>query len=166
MSGCREVEASEDATLTLGQLDGMNDAAQRRGFLDERANTENAEDALGGQTFVADGCIVGNGLAIKALQEMISRERDLEQIDECLDPLGGFEEQGSDGQRRLPLVMSLFEVALLLELGEERVAAACERRGREQCGITIVVGIGPGGGFIVVEDEALRGSAATALRRR
>src|SRR5262249_9968945 len=99
----------------------MNDAAQRGGFFDERANTEGTQDALRGHAFFRDRRVGGNGLTIESLYEVISRQGDLEQVDKCLDALGRFEEQRSNRQRRLPLMMGLFDVALLLELGEECV---------------------------------------------
>src|SRR5207247_2439745 len=87
---------------------------------------------------------------------------DFEQVDQCLDPFGRFEEQRPDRQRRLPLMMGLFDVALLLELGEERVGTARQGRRRQQRGIAIVVGVGLGGGFVVMENEAQCRPATTA----
>src|ERR1700688_2714351 len=62
--------------------------------------------------------------------------------------------------------MALFDVTLLFELGEERVGAACQRGGGKESRITIVGSVGLSGGFIVVENKALAGSAGTALGRR
>src|SRR5262249_5763713 len=87
-------------------------------------------------------------------------------VDKCLDALGRFEEQRSNRQRRLPLMMGLFDVALLLELGEECVGTARQGRGREQRGVAIVGSIGLSGGLIVVENEAVRRATTTASRRR
>jgi hypothetical protein len=56
----------------------MNHAAQWGGFLDERADAKGAEDAFAAEASFGDGVIVGNGLAIHALQEVIRRQRDLE----------------------------------------------------------------------------------------
>src|SRR5438552_1739584 len=144
----------------------MKDVAQRCRFLDEWTNTKSAEDALGGQTLFGDGCVSRDRLAIQTLQEVIRRQRDFEQVDEGFDALRRFEEQRPDRQRRLPLMMALFNVALLLELGEEGVGTARYGRRREQRGIAIVGGVGLGGGFVVVENEAVRRPTTTALRRR
>src|SRR5438128_5431389 len=141
----------------------MKDVAQRCRFLDEWTNTKSAEDGLRGRTLFGDGCV---SLAIQTLQEVIRRQRDFEQVDEGFDALRRFEEQRPDRQRRLPLMMALFNVALLLELGEESVSTARHGRRREQRGIAIVGGVGLGGGFVVVENEAVRRPTTTALRRR
>ena len=96
----------------------MDDAAQGRLFLDERTGAEGAEDALGGETLIGDGRVGGDSLAIEALQQLVSRQSDLEQIDQRFDAFGGLQEERPDGQRRFPLVMALLDVALLFELGE------------------------------------------------
>src|SRR5260370_34437632 len=87
LSGCRVVEAVEDAALALSQLHGMNHAAQRRRFFDQWTDSEGAKNALGGETFLGDRRVVGNRLTIEALHEVVSRQRDLEQVDERFDPL-------------------------------------------------------------------------------
>ena len=80
LSGCREVEEIENASLTLRQLYRMNDAAQRGCFFDERTDTKGTQDAFGRHAFFRNRRIVGNGLTIKSLHEVIRRQRDLEQV--------------------------------------------------------------------------------------
>src|SRR6516165_5944391 len=63
-------------------------------------------------------------------------------------------------------MMALFNVALLLELGEERVGTACQGRGRQQRAIAIVGGGGLSSGLIVVEDKAVCWPATTACGGR
>ena len=96
MSGRREVEACEDLALPHGQLHGMNDAAQTSGFLNEGTNAKDPEDALGGQTFFRAGCVSGNRLAMKTLQEMVARQGNLEQIDQGFKTFRRFEKQRPD----------------------------------------------------------------------
>src|SRR6516165_9346916 len=155
------METIEDATLALCQLHRMDNATQRGRCLDQRTDTKSAQDAFGGQTFFGDRRVVGKSLTVEALQEVVSRQRDLKQVDERLDAFGRFEEQGPDCQRRLPLMMALFDVALLLERGEEHVSTLRQWCGREQCGIAVVVGVGPSSRVIVVEDKAVRWPATT-----
>lgn len=90
---------------------------------------------------------------------MVSQQRDLEQIDQRLPAFGGLEELRSHGQRGFPLVVGLFDIALLLELREQGVGAVGDRRGGEQrrkaveagdlldgCLVAVAAGRGQGGG--------------------
>jgi hypothetical protein len=58
--------------------------------------------------------------------------------------------RGPNGQRRLPLMMALLDVALLLEFGEQRVGTARQGRRREQRGVAIVGSVALGGGSAVL----------------
>ena len=46
LRGRGKLQAREDGALALCQVQRMNNAAQRRGFFDERANAKDAQDAL------------------------------------------------------------------------------------------------------------------------
>jgi len=63
------------------------------------------------------------------------------------------------------LVVALFDVALLFEVGEQGIGTEREWCGGEQRGEAIVSGIGLGGCFIVVEDEAVGGATAATTWR-
>src|SRR5262245_36219255 len=161
-----EVEAVQDVTLAAGQSHGMDDAAQVCVFLHQGTDPKSAKDAFRSQALVGLRRMVGNGLAILTLQEVVGGQADLEQIDEGLDPLGRLEKQWPNGQGRFPLVMGLFHIALLFEVCEQGVGTLGEGSSCQQGGITVVAGVGQGSLFVVIEDEALAGSSATTWGRR
>src|SRR4051794_17922231 len=166
LGGGRIVEEVEHAALAVRQLDRMNNATQRRRFLDQGADAEGAKNTLRRHAFFGDGRIVRDSLTIQALHQVIRRQRDLEQVDERLDPLRRFEKERPDRQRRFPLMMGLLDVALLFELGEQGVGIARQRSRCEQRGEAIVVGIELGGGFVEMENKAMGRWTTTALRSR
>ena len=98
LGGGWEIELGEDAALALGQLHRMNNATERHHFLDERTKAKRTQDAFRRHPFFGNGRVVSNRLAIEALHQVVGRQRDLEQIDECLDVLGRFEKQRPDRQ--------------------------------------------------------------------
>ena len=91
MCGGRKIEAVEDLPLSAGRSYGMDHTAQRRLFLHQGTDPKRAKDVLRRQTFFGLRFVVGNGLAILTLDEMVSGQPDLEEKDEGLDPGRRFE---------------------------------------------------------------------------
>jgi hypothetical protein len=156
----RKIEAVEDVALPLVHSAGMHDASHRHLFCEQWAVGKGSRQSLGCETFLGERCVLRNSLTVTALQELVRGEGDLQQIDEGLDALGRFKKQRPDRQRCLPLVVAIFEIALLFELAEQEVAALGQRSGAEERGIAVVDRVALNGLLVKFKLQAMRGQSA------
>jgi len=104
-------------------------------------------------------------MAVEAFQELVSLQGDVQQADQHLDSAGRLQEDRSDRQRRLPLMVESLEIVLFLVLCEQGVGASGDGGGGDQGGQAVVAVIGFGGGGIAAEIQPVGGSAKASARR-
>ena len=132
---CRRTRA-----CSARQPRGMHHTPQTCPPLDQPVAAKQPQQRLRRPMPFRRGGLGRHALTVEPLQQLVGGQRHLHQTDQRLDTPRRLEEHRTDRQRRLPLVVAQLHIILLLELGEQRVAALLPRCRRQQRRQPVVVG--------------------------